>query len=451
MRNAAFIACLVLALGAGDAFARGSSGRSGGGGVAPRGIVPPRLRRPSADGFQRMRSPANRARIQRPATTQSRGTTPTRRVVPRSQLTRTPRTDIRGGISRSSGSRSDVARGDASRIGRRAGTIDRTGGRVLPQRTRGTSTSEYLTRRRGGSSITRDVRSGDVRSGDIRAGGRAFRHDGSRATTGWRQPTVAPGYADRFPCTGGSPVRGDCRWYTPCYSRYRNCYWGFYYPCTYAYAYVPFGFYGTGASIYIDVGGRVADDYAIERYVEREPSAEEEAEVQAPAGSAAAERYMREATELFRKKDYPEAARRFRLAAIAAPDSAGPLFALGQALVALENYPYAAKVIRQAIDMEPELLREGGDLGSVYADREEFHRVRVQVAQRIADRPDDVHALFLLGIAQYFSGDPAARDTFGKLLAADSGDRIARSLAEASAERFRKADELPPIEVGGSK
>ena len=139
------------------------------------------------------------------------------------------------------------------------------------------------------------------------------------------------------------------------------------------------------------------------------------------------------------------AARRVRLAAIAAPDTAAPLFALGQALIPLENYPYAAKVIRQAIDLEPTLLREGGDLGAVYKSREEFARVQIQLARRIQKRPDALHAPFLLGVMQFYGGDPAARETFARLQAASNDDRIVNGFLEATNERFKKANELPPI------
>jgi Flp pilus assembly protein TadD len=259
-------------------------------------------------------------------------------------------------------------------------------------------------------------------------------------TTGYRQKTIAPGYADRFPGTGGPPLKRSY------YHRRSRRYCGFYYGGRVAYAYVPFGFYGDRVSVYIDDSEGVDDEYEVDHYQERKPTADEEATYEAAAGSAAAERYMREATGLFAKAEYPEAARRFRLAAIASPKSAAPLFAMGQALITLENYPYAAKVIRQAIDLEPTLLREGGDLGAVYKSRDEFARVQRQVEQRIQNHPDDLHALFLLGVIQYYGGDPVARETFRKLAGASKNDRVVSSFVEAVDERFEKAKELPPIE-----
>jgi tetratricopeptide (TPR) repeat protein len=257
-------------------------------------------------------------------------------------------------------------------------------------------------------------------------------------TTGYRQRTNAPGYADRF---GGTPLNHSY------YHRKSHRYCGFYYGGRVAYAYVPFGFYSDGGvSVYVDDADAVRDEYEVDRYEQRDPAPEEQVAYEAAAGSAAAERYMREATGLFGKGEYPEAARRFRLAAIASPKNAAPLFAMGQALIPLENYPYAAKVIRQAIDLEPTLLREGGDLGAVYESREEFTRVQKVVEKRIKERPDDLHALFLLGVMQYYAGDPAARNTFTKLNGAMRNDRIVASFVAAVDERFEKAKELPPIE-----
>jgi len=237
----------------------------------------------------------------------------------------------------------------------------------------------------------------------------------------------------------------------PYYHHNTNRYCGFYYPRRVTYAYVPYGFYGSSPTVYIDVYDGVRDDYVVDEYEAEAPTQqfddyEQQVEMRAAAGSAAAERYMREATEYFASGEYPEAARRFRLAAIAAPNESGPLFALGQSLIALKNYPYAAKVIRRAIDIEPTIVREGGDLVGVYGGREEFDRISKQLEQRISDRPEDLHAPFLLGVQQYFSGDPAARATFAELARRDRSDRIVAALLDVSERRFETASELPPTD-----
>lgn len=229
--------------------------------------------------------------------------------------------------------------------------------------------------------------------------------------------------------------------------RRRHC--GFFYPRPVTCCFVPFGFYGGSTTVYIDSSEAVREEYVVERYEtvkNIEQTADDASSVEAAAGSAAAERYMREATELFTSGEYPEAARRFRLAAIAAPDQSGPLFAMGQSLIALQNYPYAAKVIRRAIDLEPTILNEGADLVGVYESREEFDRVTAALVAYSEKRPDDLNAPFLLGIQQYFSGDPAARETLGRLALANRSDRITSNLLAAAEQRFKASAELPPID-----
>jgi len=70
-----------------------------------------------------------------------------------------------------------------------------------------------------------------------------------------------------------------------------------------------------------------------------------------------------------------------------------------------------------------------------------------QLRERIAERPGDLHVPFLLGVQQYFSGDPGARDTFAELIQRDRSDAIVASLLAASERRFEKSDELPPIDA----
>lgn len=232
--------------------------------------------------------------------------------------------------------------------------------------------------------------------------------------------------------------------YHPGTKQYR----GFYNPQPVTRCYVPFGFYNGARTVYVNEAEEVREDYPVAEYETAAPPRAREGRGEAlrpAAGSAAAERYMREASDLFASANYPEAARRFRLAAIAAPRESGPLFALGQSLIAIKNYPYAAKVIRRAIDMEPTIVDEGGDLVGVYGSRENFDRVSKQLAKRVADKPEDLHAPFLLGIQQYFSGNAGARDTFAELVKRDRSDRIAVDLLTASERRFKKSAELPAI------
>jgi hypothetical protein len=278
-----------------------------------------------------------------------------------------------------------------------------------------------------------------------------------RARGGQRQSTTGKGHAERGRGTnrtqarqqGGSHSRNGRKYHGGSYRHGRHGYFGFYHRRPVCVAYVPYGFYGGGTSTYISET-YIREGYPVERYEETPADPDETQQtydepVRAAATSAAAERYLHEATELFGEKNYPEAARRFRLAAIAAPENAAPLFALGIALIPLENYPYAAKVLRRAIDLDAGLLDEGGDVSAVFADLPEFARTQRLLTDRIAAHPDDIQAPFLMGALQYFSGDPAARATFKTLSKRHRSDRIAIMFSIAAERRFKAAEDLPPI------
>ena len=62
---------------------------------------------------------------------------------------------------------------------------------------------------------------------------------------------------------------------------------------------------------------------------------------------ATTERFLRQGSEAFAKADYETAAEEFRMAVVSSPKIAAPRFAFGQALIALGDYPYAARVLRE--------------------------------------------------------------------------------------------------------
>jgi hypothetical protein len=243
------------------------------------------------------------------------------------------------------------------------------------------------------------------------------------------------------------------RYYYPYYDYVCRSHFAFFYPDYVSYAYVPFGFYCDAPAVYIDRSVYIREEYPVERYevveVEDEdpaaaPTPEQETVEPEPAAeSPMAEKLLREASESFRATEYEEAARKFRLAAIAAPDSAGPLFALGQALLALgEDDAYAARVVRKAVRMNADLVREPGDISGVYKDQDEFARVMAELAKRAETSAD---AFFLLGLNRYLTGDPDARRIFDSIVERDPDDDVAALFKDNVAERFKAADELPPI------
>jgi len=244
------------------------------------------------------------------------------------------------------------------------------------------------------------------------------------------------------------------RYYYPYHSYISDYDYAFFYPEPVSYAYVPFGFYMDTTPIYIDRTVYVREDYPITKYetVEAtEPPAEQagtpakEVEPQPASASPTVERFLREASEAFKQADYKKAAERFRLAAISAPDQAAPLFAYSQALLALGQDAYAAKVLRRAVTLNADLVREPGDIVGVYKDQQEFDRVLTALEKRAAASGTGSDARLLLGAMRYFSGDPRARETFAALAAAHPDDPAVSLFRTAVEKRFKAAADLPPV------
>jgi tetratricopeptide (TPR) repeat protein len=230
--------------------------------------------------------------------------------------------------------------------------------------------------------------------------------------------------------------------------------WAFFYNAPISYCYVPYGFYCDAPATYVTRYVYVTDTYPTTDYdqVEAAPPAEQPAEGQKvvepepAAGSPVAEKYLRDASDLFRKADYLEAARLFRLAALSEPDNAAPLFALGQSLTALGSDAYAAKVLRKAVLMNPGLVKEPGDIVGVFKDQEEFEHVMADLQKRAEATPEGSDERFLLAAERYFSGDPKAVEGFAALKTSLPEDKAVELFDASAAKRFAAAgEELPPI------
>jgi hypothetical protein len=260
------------------------------------------------------------------------------------------------------------------------------------------------------------------------------------------------------------------------YSPYRHWWTGydyaFFHPAPVTYAYVPYGFYCDTTPVYVtryhyvhstapvvvyetretvtvtEVTEVVSDDEGYDVATGGDPEAADamtKVEPVAAAGSPATEQFLRDGSDFFRKGEYYEAAVQFRLAALSAPAHTGSLFALSQALMAMGEDAYAAKVLRKAVEMDPMLLKETGDLVGVYRDVDEFTRVRQALEARAAAAPVDGDARFLLGALRYFTGDPRAKESFFLLAEAVPEDAVFVAFRTASNERFIANEDLPPI------
>ncbi len=245
--------------------------------------------------------------------------------------------------------------------------------------------------------------------------------------------------------------------------------YAFFYPAPVTHCYVPFGFYDAYRPVYVtryEVVRETVPTYVYETRTTRteeeieeaeaagtkgpvdDAPAEGEAKVAEPkpaAGSPATEKFLREASGEFKEKDYYEAAVKFRLAALSSPDEAAPLFALGQALVALGHDDYAARVIRKAVAKNPRILEETADIAGVYESQAEYDRVMGELEARAAKAPVDGDARFLLGAARYFAGDPRCRDDLRLFHEARPEDEAVNLMRDAVEKRFKAAEDLPPL------
>ena len=257
-------------------------------------------------------------------------------------------------------------------------------------------------------------------------------------------------------------------YYYPYHSYVYGADYAFFYPAPVTWAYVPYGFYTETTPVYVTRYEVVRETVPVYEYEDRKtmpvegegaggagpaaPSAAE-AEVKiadpAPAaGSPATEKFLREASDHFRKKEYYEAAVKFRLAALSSPELSGPLFALGQSLVAMEQDAYAARVLRKAVEMSPKMLQETGDISGVWESPQEFDRVMKSLEARSAESPVDGDARFLLAAERYFAGDVRSREGFDLLHEARPMDEAVAHFRAAAIARFKSADELPAIQGG---
>jgi hypothetical protein len=248
------------------------------------------------------------------------------------------------------------------------------------------------------------------------------------------------------------------RYYYPYHHYYSGHHYAFFDPAPVTYAYVPYGFYCDTTPVYIDRTVYVRDDYKTYEYEVREEVVEEEVvdagpadgqqvlDPQPAAGSPMAEQFLREGSEAFAAKDYYGAARKFRLAALSQPGHSGALFAMAQSLMAMGEDEYAARVLRKAVIATPALLHESGDIAGVYANVDEFQRIRSDLEKRANVAPADGDARFLLGAQQYFAGDPRSRETFAALAEVLPEDIAVQHFRTAVEMRFKVMDDLPPLE-----
>ena len=416
MMRPTIVFALLSALLVGDAMAQSRSSRSRGG-RSSRSSRPTRSFRSSSRANTVRRSSRTPSRSFGTRSSFRTSRTPTRRTSFRTSRTPTRRASFR--TSRTPTSRSSFR---TSRGSTRSNAFRTSRGST---RGNGFRTSRGSTRGNGFRTSRSSTRGNGYRTS---RGSRSYGHGRSRSHHGHHS-------LFGFHFSFGHGAYHGFHYYHPYHHYLSGHHYGFFYSDPVSYAYVPYGFYCDAPATYVTRSIYLRNDYGVRTYEETD-----ETEGAKPAAETpAAEKLLRAASEAFRRGEYLDSARKFRLAAIAAPGQAAPLFALGQALLALgSDDAYATRVIRKAVALNSGLVKEPGDIVGVYKSREEFDRVMKAVAARAKENAD---ARFLLGVNQFLSGDPRARETF-QALPEDSAVTLFR---EAVEKRFKAAKDLPEI------
>ncbi len=142
--------------------------------------------------------------------------------------------------------------------------------------------------------------------------------------------------------------------------------------------------------------------------------------------NSSASTLMRQGGELFRGRDYLEAAKSFRQAIPLDVDNALPRFSFAHALFALGDYENAAYSIRRGLDLMPDWVSSGNNLWAAYGDARDFRDQRSALASWCKLNPTDGESLATLGYVDFFTGNLAgAKTAFTKLQELRPDDPIA--------------------------
>ena len=104
---------------------------------------------------------------------------------------------------------------------------------------------------------------------------------------------------------------------------------------------------------------------------------------------------------------YAAAYSRYKKAADAAPALADAYFRQGFALIALGNYPQAAKVLKRGLEIAPDWPRSGFHVQGLYGTNPGAKTAHVgALSQAVVDQPHDPDLPFVLGVLVHFDGEP---------------------------------------------
>jgi tetratricopeptide (TPR) repeat protein len=141
------------------------------------------------------------------------------------------------------------------------------------------------------------------------------------------------------------------------------------------------------------------------------------------------EDYMHRGDFYFFMGSYPIAAEAYGRAVQMAPDNAIAKFAESHAAFANGEYAYAAKRLKEALAIEPDIGLYNFRLEEFYGDRSQLDRRLRDLEHMTKLRPNDMQQQFLLGYVYYFDGRyTESANTLLQVLTASPDYDVARNL-----------------------
>ncbi|MCG8409408.1 MAG: hypothetical protein MI923_29740 [Phycisphaerales bacterium] len=148
----------------------------------------------------------------------------------------------------------------------------------------------------------------------------------------------------------------------------------------------------------------------------------------------------------FEDGDYDDAREEYVRAMVLAGDDARVRIALGLTEYALGSYVDASAAVRSGVSISPSLAQSSFAMKEIYGRPNDFtaHRQALEFYRK--ENPEDVHAMFLLGFVQYFSGQRSeGRAAFETYLANPQHDPAVEQFVEAAKEPKPQPRKMYPM------
>lgn len=165
---------------------------------------------------------------------------------------------------------------------------------------------------------------------------------------------------------------------------------------------------------------------------------------------ARGQRFVEFGNTLFLAERFHEALQRYKSALEAAPDQADIYLRQGFALIAVNQYRFAAKAFKISLQLDPNCVRNEFRLDDLYGVNQLAKEAHLEALAREAlARPADGDLLLLVGVTLQTDGESARAQRFLLKAAELGGDEMARLLApltgaEPPAEKVPAATEGRP-------